>query len=99
MKMPGHEIHNTSLARVLIIYTGGTMGMAPSDKTPSDDPCCIAEFTRAWCGEPVTLIQEITHKTKTLMGESEIILSVIPLDGVKIWFKGLYLALFTEASF
>jgi L-asparaginase len=68
-------------------------------ETPGDDPHCVAEFACEWDGRTKTLIQEITEKTKTVMGQGEIILTVVPLGGIKMWFHGLYLALFAKAAF
>ncbi|UCH09325.1 MAG: asparaginase, partial [Fidelibacterota bacterium] len=70
-----------------------------SSTTPADDPRCVAEFIHLWEGEPATLIQDITEKTTAVMDQGNISLTVVPLDGVKVWFKGLYLALFSEAAF
>ena len=70
-----------------------------SPSTDADDARCVAEFIHMWEGEPATLIQNITEKTTEVMGQGEIRLTVIPLDGAKMWFKGLYLALFSEAAF
>jgi L-asparaginase len=72
---------------------------AANASTPGDDPCCVAECACVWEGKPITMVQEITEKTRAVIGRGDIILSVVPLAGVKMWFKGLYLALFDRAEF
>ncbi len=68
--------------------------------TPVSDPRCVTELVTTWEGKPTTLIQEIAlESAKTVIGEGEIKLTVVPLDGVKMWFKGLYLALFSETAY
>ena len=72
---------------------------AANVSTPDDDPCCVVDCCCVWEGKPITLIQDITEKTRAVIGRGDIILSVVPLNEVKMRFKGLYLALFDKADF
>ena len=78
------------------------MNMKAADAyTPVEDNHFLAELRTVWTGKEETLIAEAANldDTRSAMGEGNIILSVIPMGGVKIWFRGLYLALFAKARF
>ena len=68
-------------------------------KTPADDPRCVAELPLVWNGQPINeaRIIELT-KARSVIGDSDVTLSVVAPEGKKLWFDGLYLALFAKAS-
>ena len=72
-----------------------------NEDTPIDDGHFLAELNTVWTGKEETLIAEAANldDARSAMGDGNIILSVIPMGGVKIWFRGLYLALFAKARF
>lgn len=67
--------------------------------TPTDDSRCVAELSVVWSGEPISTAQvlELT-KTLSVIGDSDVTLSVVAPSGKKLWFDGLYLALFAKAT-
>lgn len=68
-------------------------------KTSGDDPKCLTEWPIIWNG---TLINEARivdlTKVRSIIGDGDITLTVVPPKGIKIWFDGLFLALFAKAS-
>jgi len=112
---PDSRLNRKKLYRVVVrlsgigfagVEIGGTVRVrlfmnkpAANALTAGDDPCCVAECGCIWEGKPITLIQDITEKTRAVIGRGDIILSVVPLGGAKMWFKGLYWALFDKAEF
>lgn len=68
-------------------------------KTPGTDGRCVAKFTiDQWKGAELNQGQEIDNtKARSLAGDGDITLTVVADEGVRFWFSGLYLALFTEA--
>lgn len=68
-------------------------------KTPADDPRCVAELPLVWNGQPINeaRVIELT-KARSVIGDSDVTLSVVAPEGKKLWFDGLYLALFAKAS-
>jgi L-asparaginase len=67
-------------------------------QTPAEDPRCVAEIPTVWNGQTINeaRIIELT-KARSVIGESDVTLSIIAPEGKKIWFEGLYLALFAKA--
>lgn len=70
-----------------------------NSKTPDADPRCVAELPLVWNGQPINeaRIIELT-KARSVIGDSDVTLSVVAPEGKKLWFDGLYLALFAKAS-
>ncbi|TKJ39061.1 hypothetical protein CEE37_11595 [candidate division LCP-89 bacterium B3_LCP] len=94
VRIAGASIGDTITVRIFMNKPAATA------KTPRDNERCVAELQAEWDGEALNFIQEIaSRKTKTVISQGKIILSVVPQDGVKIWFDGLYLALFAEADY
>ena len=71
---------------------------APAD-TPDDDPHFAHEFRERNEGsENTILLRDVTPTVRGVVNEGRPInITLVPSDGKKIWYKGLYLALFTKA--
>ncbi|MEM7475956.1 MAG: asparaginase [Planctomycetota bacterium] len=66
--------------------------------TPFDHPKCIANLTEVWSGSKANLLCTIDDtKARSSIGDGDITLTVVSDEGVKFWFKGLFLALFAHA--
>ncbi len=59
----------------------------------------MAELPLVWNGQPINeaRVIELT-KARSVIGDSDVTLSVVAPEGKKLWFDGLYLALFAKAS-
>lgn len=67
--------------------------------TPPGHPRCVADLPVVWEGKPQSLAHIIeTTKAKSLIGDGDVTLTVVVPTGKKMWFDGLYLALFAKAS-
>ena len=67
-------------------------------ETPADDARCVADIPLVWDDTPQNLahVIEIT-KAKSVIGDSDVTLKVVVSGGKKLWFDGLFLALFAKA--
>ena len=67
-------------------------------ETPADDARCVADIPLVWDDTPQHLahVIEIT-KAKSVIGDSDVTLKVVVSGGKKLWFDGLFLALFAKA--
>ena len=65
--------------------------------TPAIDPACIAEFKIDMDENGHNVVQVVPDTARGYIGDGDISLSVRADEGVKFWFKGLYLALFAKA--
>ncbi|MFZ4525119.1 MAG: asparaginase [Chlorobium sp.] len=70
---------------------------ASKSDTPADDPSCIAKFMINADGKEHNVVQVVPDTSSGYIRDGEITLSVRADEGVKFWFKGLYLALFAKA--
>jgi L-asparaginase len=69
-----------------------------SASTPATHLKCVAELSFIWDGVAMSRAHPIdTKRSRSAMGEGDITLSVVAPEGVKFWFQGLFLALFTSA--
>jgi L-asparaginase len=70
-----------------------------SVETSSDHPRCVATIDLVWDGTPVNLASELDeNRTRNVIGDADITLTVVASDPkVKVWFKGLFLAIFARA--
>ena len=61
--------------------------------------CAVGDLPPVWTGQPISeaRIIELT-KARSVFGDSDVTLSVVAPEGKKLWFDGLYLALFAKAS-
>ncbi len=67
-------------------------------ETPKDDPALIANFMIEADGKDHNVVNVVPENTsRGYIGDGDITLSVRADEGVKFWFKGLYLALFAKA--
>ena len=66
--------------------------------TPASHPRCIANISITWREKEINLAHEISISVaKASIGDGDITISVVTQEGVRFWFKGLYLALFAKA--
>jgi len=73
------------------------MPRANKDTSKNEDRC-VHTFTFNYTEESIVLIQDITDRAKHVLGDGDIIVSVVsPNPNIKFYFKGLYLALFSKA--
>jgi L-asparaginase len=69
-------------------------------ETSAAEPRCVLDRSVTWKGEPLGITEILDdEKARSSIGDSDISLSVIVPEGVTLWFKGLYLALFARAQF
>jgi len=67
------------------------------NKTSNTENRCVHSFEFTYTGQAITLIQDITDKAKHVIGEGDIILSVVsPDDNIKFYFEELHLSLFSK---
>ncbi|HWB06265.1 MAG TPA: asparaginase [Verrucomicrobiales bacterium] len=67
---------------------------------PDDHPNCVAERIVAWNRDPLNLSMICDDgKMRSCIGTNDIVLTVVVREGVRFWFKGLYLALFAKAPY
>jgi L-asparaginase len=72
-----------------------------TESTPATHSKCIAQLAFVWDGAPISRATPIinTRQVQSAIGEeADVTLSVVGPKGVKFWFKGLFLALFTGAK-
>jgi len=64
-------------------------------RTAADDPRCVAELPLVWNSQPINEARIIELiKARSVIGDSDVTLSVVAPEGKRLWFDGLYLALF-----
>jgi L-asparaginase len=68
------------------------------ENTPLGDVHFAAEFKRKYEGAGKTYITDITPVVKKVVEEGPINITIVPMGNKKIWFKGLYLALFAKSD-
>ena len=74
------------------------MNMPSADLTTLDDERHIATLIFTWQGIAKTRMATITYKTQTVIGKGEVILKLITdQPNVKIYFQGLYIAIYAKA--
>lgn len=75
------------------------MNMPSADaSTPSDHPRCVSRLAFLWEEKPVNLIRSIERDhARSVIGDGDVVLTVVADRGVTFWFEGLFLALFTQA--
>lgn len=67
--------------------------------TPLNDLHCLGEVLVDYTPDPTTVIYEIPQRAWPLLSKGPIEISFAAQDNVRIWFKGLSLALFTKSAF
>lgn len=67
--------------------------------TPASHARCVADIDVEWRDQPLSVAVVLDDtKTKSVIGDGDITLTVVPSDpNVRLWFNGLYLALFALA--
>ncbi len=66
--------------------------------TPENNPRCVTKFAFIWDGRTVNQIGVIERDVaRSVIGDGDVVLTVVADPGVSFWFEGLYLALFTQA--
>jgi hypothetical protein len=75
------------------------MNLASADSTtPIDHDRCVATVKFKWEGRPINHAVQIDDaKARSVIGDSDVLLSVVAGDGVEFWFDGLFLAIFARA--
>ena len=69
-----------------------------SYNTSENEERCVCTFNYHWSGEPETKMQNITYKTQNVIGEGDVILTLVPESkDIKIYFSGLYIAVYAKA--
>jgi len=66
--------------------------------TPETEERCVCIFEFKWDGKPETKMKNITYKTQNVIGDGDVILTLVPeAADVKIYFSGLYIAIYATA--
>ncbi len=75
------------------------MNMPSADaSTPEDHPRLVAKLEFIWEGKPVNQIGVIERDlARSMIGDGDVVLTVVADRGMTFWFGGLFLALFTQA--
>jgi L-asparaginase len=75
------------------------MNMPSADaSTPANHPRCVANLAFLWEGKPVNPIGVIERDlARSVIGDGDVVLTVVADPDVTFWFEGLFLALFTQA--
>ncbi|MBI2966410.1 MAG: asparaginase [Bacteroidetes bacterium] len=75
------------------------MNMPSADfKTPDEEKRHIATIDFVWTGKPETRMKKITYNTQNVIGEGDIILTLVcESKKVRIYFSGLFIALYAKA--
>lgn len=73
-------------------------------ETPSSEERCVNTFHFVAEENPIVLMKNITYKTQSVIGSGEVIMTLVAekLEGenwmpAKIWFDGLYIAVYAKA--
>jgi L-asparaginase len=71
---------------------------AANHDTPIDEARRVATLEFEWNGTTETRMQNITYKTQNVIGDGDVILTLVTeSENVKIYFSGLYIALYAKA--
>lgn len=75
------------------------MNLASADSsTPSEHDRCVAVVKFKWEGNPINHAVQIDDaKAQSVIGDSDVLLSVVADEGIEFWFTGLFLAVFAQA--
>jgi L-asparaginase len=81
------------------VHVRAFMNMPLADlKTPDEEERHIATLDFIWTGKPETRMTKITYKTQNVIGEGDVILTLVSdSEKVKIYFSGLFIALYAKA--
>ena len=67
-------------------------------ETSLDENRRVASFNFVWDGEASTRMQNITHATQNVIGSGDVILTLVgESPDIKLYFSGLYIALYAKA--